>query len=353
MTHRNESCRRHVLALDLGDRVTTLARREDDKIIHEDLETCPEVLHARFVEEPPAQVVFEAGSQSHWISWMLEDLGHEPLVVHPRRLKMITDSSRKTDRADATWLLLLGESDLQILEPISVRSRDQQADLVRLRTRQTLVRMRVNAIHAVRGHAKLFGCALASGSPDAFPKRARAGLCRELRIACAPLLVHIESLTRSIRRIDAELDAVAERRPETQCMLQVPSIGVITALTFVLTLQDVDRFPNNRQVGAAVGLVPRKRASGMRNPELRITKTGDTELRRLLVLAAHRMMRTTAPDSDIKRFGLRLAERGGKNAKKRAAVAVARKISVLLAALWRSGEVYEPLRGAESMRPAA
>ncbi len=112
----------------------------------------------------------------------------------------------------------------------------------------------------------------------------------------------------------------------------------------MLTLEDPARFPTSRDVGAYVGLVPKRSASGQRDPQLGITRAGDRMLRRLLVQAAHYTLGPFGPDTDLRRFGEKLAARGGKNAKKRAIVAVARKLAVLLHSLWSTGEVYEPLR---------
>jgi len=354
MSQHNHPARR-VIALDLGDRKTTLVRREDGEIVHEKLVTQREAFTERFADEPPSRVVFEAGSQSPWVAWLLVELGDEPVAVHPRRLLMITRSARKCDRTDGEWLLRLAETDLQILSPVQVRSRHKQTDLVRLRIRENLICMRVQAVLAVRSQAKLFGCALPSGGPVALPKRARETLPADLQLVLQPLLHQIESLTVALRKINAQIERTTKTKyRETAALTQVPNIGALTALTLVLTLQNPDRFTKSREVGPVVGLVPRQRQSGSRDPELRITKQGDGELRRLLVLAAQRFMRNAAPDTDLKRFGLRLAARGGKNAKKRAVVAVARKLAVLLVALWKSGEVYEPLRHAEqTLTPAA
>jgi transposase len=349
MSQSNESRSSRIIALDVGDRRTELARREGGVIVHEELRTSRDALRARFTDEPPCTVAFEAGSQSAWMAWLLTDLGHRPLVIHPKRLKVITQSFRKTDRTDAEWLLRLAEAEADLLGSVRVRSRAQQVDLALLRTREQLTSMRAAAILSVRSQAKLFGAALPSGGPAAFPRRARAGLPPDVLRACEPLIVQIEQITDSLKRIERTIESLAEQRyPETACLTQVPSIGPLTALTAVLTLQSSDRFTRSREVGPAVGLVPKQRASGSRDPELRITKLGDPELRRLLVLAAHRIARNSAPDSDLKRFGERLMARGGKNARKRAIVAVARKLAVLLVALWKSGEVYQPLRHAET-----
>jgi transposase len=346
MTKSNQSLPRRVLALDLGDRKSVLAFRRDGEIVRETLSTRRAAMAERLSSEPPSEVIFEAGSQSHWLAWELEDLGHQPVVVHPKSLPMNHKPSRKNDERDAELLLEHGEWRPSWMKIVKLRPRRQQLDLTCLRTRELLVKLRSQTALAVRGHAKLFGFPLPSGSPAALPKRARVGLPGDLAVMLQPLLLQIRLLTRALDRIDAQVDRFVEKYPETRVLMQVPGIGALTAVAFVLTLQCPERFEKSRDTGAAVGLVPRQRQSGDTDPELSITKHGDKELRRLMTLAAHRLTKEAAPDSDLKRFGAHLTDRGGKNAKKRAVVAVARKLTVLLTALWKSGEVYEPLREA-------
>ncbi len=142
-----------------------------------------------------------------------------------------------------------------------------------------------------------------------------------------------------------------ERYPETQLLRQVSGVGPITALYYVLTIEDPSRFAKSRSVGAYLGLRPKQRDSGEQKPQLRITKAGDALLRRLLVSCAHYILGPFGPDSDLRRAGLRMAERGGSAAKKRAIVAVARRLAVLLHRLWVTGEAYEPL-GREAAQAA-
>jgi transposase len=177
----------------------------------------------------------------------------------------------------------------------------------------------------------------------------RIGCAKRSRWTCSPgletLLTTIESLTQTIREMDREVERVCrERYPETALLRQISGVGPITALCFVLTIEDPSRFAKSRSVGAYLGLRPKQRDSGEQQPQLRITKAGDRLLRRLLVSAAHYILGPFGPDTDLRRAGLRMAERGGKAAKKRAVVAVARRLAVLLHRLWVTGEEYEPLR---------
>jgi transposase len=168
-----------------------------------------------------------------------------------------------------------------------------------------------------------------------------------------PLLETVDHLTRTIRRMDREIERLGqERYPETQLLRQVTGVGPITALYYVLTLEDPNRFAKSRSVGAYLGLCPKQRDSGTQQPQLRITKAGDVLLRRLLVNAAQYILGPFGPDTDLRRAGLRMAERGGKAAKKRAVVAVARRRAVLLHRLWVTGEEYESLRQATNEEAA-
>ncbi len=131
-------------------------------------------------------------------------------------------------------------------------------------------------------------------------------------------------------------------------MRQIAGVGPMTALCNVLTIEDPARFKNGRSVGAYLGLKPRQRDSGDRTPQLRITKRGDEMLRRLLVNAAHYILGPFGPDCDLRRWGTALSERGGANAKKRAVVAVARKLSAVLYALWLHDAKYEAFRSSHA-----
>jgi len=171
------------------------------------------------------------------------------------------------------------------------------------------------------------------------------GLSQELRDALDPLLGEIESLNERIREYDRRIEQIAtEVYPQVALLKQVKGVGTLIALTFVLTLDDPHRFRRSRDAGCFVGLRPGRRNSGMSQLQLHISKEGDRYLRTMLVQGAQYILGPFGQDSDLRRWGLRLAERGGKNAKKRAIVAVARKLAVLLHKLWVSGEVYEPLR---------
>jgi transposase len=196
---------------------------------------------------------------------------------------------------------------------------------------------------------KSFGGRLPKCPAVSFHKKVVEHIPEALWPALGPILKTIGSLTERIREYDRQLEMVCQEHyyPETELFRQVEGVGALTALTFVLTLEDPSRFAKSRSVGAYLGLVPSKDQSGERDPQERISKEGDEMLRRLLVGSAHYILGPFGRDSDLRRHGLKIASRGGKNAKKRAAVAVARKLSVLLHRLWITGELYEPLHNTQ------
>lgn len=293
---------------------------------------------------PGVRVVLEVGCHSPWISRQLKAEGYEVIVANPRRVRLIAESDKKSDRFDAEQLARLGRLDPGLLSPIVHRGERAQRDRVLLLARDGLVRSRTVLINQVRGFAKSLGSRIPSSSSEAFPKRVRDAVGEDLFPGLDGLLRMIEQLTREIRSMDQQIERLCkDGYRETDVLRQIPGIGPLTALAFVLTLEDPHRFAKSRDVGAYLGLRPRQRDSGGQRPQLRITKAGDALVRRLLVTAAHYVLGPFGPDTDLRRFGLRLAEHGGKAAKKRAAVAVARKLAVLLHRLWITGEVYQGL----------
>jgi len=293
---------------------------------------------------PGARVVLEVGCHSPWISRQLRGDGFEVVVANPRRVRLIAESDSKCDRLDAEHLARLGRIDPGLLAPIVHRSEQAQRDRMLLLAREGLVRSRTVLINQARGFAKSLGTRLPSSSSEAFAKRVRDGVGENLFPGLAAILRTVEQLTREIHSIDRQIERLCEDRyPMTEQLRQPSGVGALTALAYVLTLEDPHRFAKSRDVGAFLGLRPRQRDSGDRHPQLRITKAGDQLMRRLLVGAAHYILGPFGPDTDLRRFGLRLAERGGKAAKKRASVAVARKLAVLLHRLWVTGEMYQAI----------
>lgn len=340
---------RVTVGLDVSDKHSQVCVLDSEGEVLEEskIRTTPEGLANRFKTMAPARVALEVGTHSAWVHRLIEGLGHEVIVANARKLRMIFQSDTKNDRADALMLAKLARMDPDLLSPIRHRSAQAQQDLAILRARDALVGTRSKLINHVRGAVKSMGGRIRSMSADSFGGKAEEQLPECLRPALQPVLEVIRKLTEQIRQEDRAAEEAAKLRyPQTRTLQQISGVGPVTSLAFVLTLGDADRFENSRQVGAFLGLRPRQLQSGERDPELRITKAGDGLLRRLLVSSAHYILGAFGPDTDLRRWGLKLAS-GGKTAKKRAVVAVARKLSVLLHRLWVTNGTYEPLRNAK------
>jgi transposase len=353
MSNGSRERTRMTAGMDLGDKYSRLCLigTESGELTEESrLRTTPEALRRRFDSERPLHVAIEVGTHSPWVSRLLTECGHEVLIANPRKTRLIYGQRRKTDKLDAEKLARLARADPELLYPVEHRSEDSQAHLAVVHSREALIRSRTQMINHVRGTVKSFGYRLPKCSAPSFHRKVQGHLPSELAEVLGPIVETIGSLTEKIKDYDRCIEELAAQRyPQTRLLRQVSGVGSLTALTFVLTLEDPQRFAESRSVGAYLGLAPGTDQSGEQDPQKRISGEGDEMLRRLLVSSAHYILGPFAPDSDLRRHGEKLAERGGKNARKRAVVAVARKLSVLLHRLWVSGEVYEPLRNARRL----
>ncbi len=291
----------------------------------------------------PCLVALEAGTHSAWVSRLIEEFGHEVLVGNPRKLRAIWDSDDKCDERDAEMLARIARFDRHLLYPIQHRGQEAHSDLAVIKARDTLVRTRVTLVSHARGAVKATGNRISSCSVETFHNRLRDEMPEEIYPALEPVMNSIEELTIRIRHYDRLLEYLcSERYPETKRVRQISGVGPVTALAFILTIEKSDRFKKSRSVGAYLGLTPKRDQSGEVDKQLRITKAGNSYLRRLLVGCSQYILGNFGPDCDLKQFGQRLASQGNKKAKRRAAVAVARKLSVLMHHLWKSNETYEP-----------
>jgi transposase len=342
--------------MDLGDKTSRCCLLNDDGevLVEQACPTTKKGIAQRFGAMPRCRVAIEVGTHSPWVSRELKKYGHEVIVANARQVKLISQSSRKNDKLDAQMLARLARMDPALLRPIRHRSEEAQSDLRIIRSRAALIEARTCLVNAARGLAKAAGERLESCDTDQMDEGKLEQMPADLRESLQQLVQGAAELTKKIKECDRKIEQIArDRYPETQLLRQVSGVGPLIALTFILTIEDKERFQKSRDVGCYVGLRPKQSESGERQPELRITKEGDIYLRKLLVQGAHCTMAKRAPDSDLKRWGTKLAGRGGKNARKRAIVAVARKLAILLHHLWATGEVYEPLRNNRAKAKAA
>jgi transposase len=313
------------IGLDLGDRSSfyCVLNGAGDVVLESRVATNPDAMRKTFEEMPGSRIALETGTHSPWVSRLLTDLGFE---AHSRNVRLIGESRRKDDRLDAQALARLARIDPKLLSPIQHRSAQAQADLSVIRARYALVRARTALVCAARGLTKSFGERIRGRNPKGFRAATGEALSPQLQIA------------------------LEKSYPEVALLKQVKGVGTLIALTYVLTLEDPRRFRKSRDAACYVGLQPGRRNSGQSEPQLHITREGDSYLRMVLVQGAQHILGPFGEDSDLRRWGLKLAERGGKRGKKRAIVAVARKLAVLLHHLWISCEEYEPLHNTRKER---
>jgi transposase len=349
-TKKRQNVNQLTIGIDLGDRWGHYCILDEHGEVLEEgrVPMTRKALTAHF-SGVPARIAMEAGAYSAWISEHLSAMGHEVIVANARELRAISGSNNKNDRADAEKLARFARVDPKILRPIQHRSLAAQKHLTVIRARAAAVRARSLVVNAVRGLVKPFGCRLTLCSTAAFPSRHHDSLPDELRPALEPLLATITELSIRIKGYDKQIVAMSETLyPDTHRLREVHGVGPLTALTFILTLEDKQRFQVSRDVGCFLGLRPRQYQSGSSDPQLHITKAGDVYLRTLLVECAQHILGPFGTDSAIRRWGLSLVERGGKIAKRRATIAVARKLAVLLHRIWVTDEPYQPFYGLKS-----
>ena len=345
------------MGLDLGDRSSWYCVLDEAGrvLLEQRVSTTPKALREVFGGMPGSRIALETGMHSPWVSRLLSEVGHEVIVAHARKVRLIGESRKKDDRLDAQTLARLARIDPELLCPVKHRTAKAQADLTVIRARAGLVRARTALVNTARGLAKSYGERLRGCNVRNMNPEKAEGLSPELQAALQPLLGALESLSEHITEYNERIEKLAkESYPQVALLKQVKGVGTLIGLTFLLTLEDPRRFRKSRDVGCYLGLQPGRRNSGQSEPQMHISKEGDPYLRTLLVQGAQHILGPFGMDCDLRRWGLKLAERGGKGGKKRAIIAVARKLAVLLHRLWVSGEVYEPLHNSrQSAMPAA
>jgi transposase len=346
---------RLTIGLDLGDRTSRYCiMNEAGEVVSESsLPTTKGGFESLFGKMPSSRVALEVGTHSPWVSRFLAGMGHQVIVANAHKVKLITQSTQKNDRIDARKLARLARVDPELLSPIRHRGAEAQADLALIRARAELVESRTGLINCARGSVKPMGERLKPCDATQVDESLGKELSEAARLTVEPLLKIVKAMSEQIAVYDERIEAMAKRYPEVALLTQVYGVGTLIGLTFLLTIDDAGRFAHSRDVGCYLGLKPRQRDSGDSQPELGISKAGDRLLRSYLVQAAHCMLRKGAPDSDLRAWGLAKAESGGKKAKRRAVVAMARKLAVLLHRLWVSGEVYDPLYNRKAVEAAA
>lgn len=350
--HTSKNNRETTIGCDLGDRTHKIVvLNSDDSMERHKVKATPQAMRL-FFSRPASSVFIEVGTHSRWVASLLTELGHRVVVANPRRVKLISTSDKKTDWHDAELLARLGRADEKLLSPIVHRSNAAHADLAVAKSRDVLVATRTKLVNHVRSVVKAHGERMDRCTAESFQRQTREAVPEALKLALAPIYAALAKIDEQIKLLDKSIVQVAKKYPDVEVISQIDGVGILTALVFLLSVEDKKRFAKSRTAGAFFGLRPKTSPSGEGDPQLRITKAGDMMVRRLLVTAANYILGPFGKDSDLRRWGLKLAERGGKNARKRAKVAVARKLAVLMHRLWVTGEVYQPLGYNENRKAA-
>src|SRR6202008_3931864 len=312
------------IGVDLGDRWSFYCVKDEagQVILEQKLPTTQEAMKQSFAKIPRSLMALETGTHSPWVSRLLRELGYKVIVAHAQKVQLITKSSRKDDRHDARTLAQLARIDPMLLGPVRHRSVQAQLHLTVIRARAELVSARTALVNAARGLVKSYGQRLPKCGTYQVSEKLAEGLSAELREILVPLFKEIESLNERVKEYDERMEKLAEEvYPEVSLLKQVKGVGTQIALTYVLTIEDPYRFAKSRHVGFFLGFQPGRMNSGESEPQKVIRKEGDRYLSTMMVQGAHYILGPFGEDSDLRRWGLKLAERGGKNAKKRAVVA--------------------------------
>lgn len=336
------------IGMDLGDKfhIAVVFDGQGNELEVARINNTKHRIHRFFARYQGSTVAIEAGTHSPWISRALEQINCRVFVGNPRQLRFIWDSKDKSDERDARMLGMVCRIEPRLLSAIKHRGLQAQADLAMIKTRNALVKTRTSLINHARGLVKSNGARLDACSAGSFARRCSEQIPAELAPALEPIIKTIAQLTEQIKTMDRKLDELSQKRyPETELLKQVSGVGPVTALCYVLTVDDPNRFAKSRQLGPFLGLTPRRDQSGNIDKQLHISKAGNSYLRKLLVGCAQYILGPFGPGSNLRSYGMTIAARGGKNAKKRAAVAVARKLAVLLHRLWVTKQQYEPFYG--------
>lgn len=340
------------IGIDLGfERSAYCELNQAGEVTKEDwILTTRATLRAQWEDAPvKGRVVIEACGLSSWVGEEFVAMGYELVVANAAKIPLIGSNQRKNDQTDAYLLARLGRADVELLSPVHPLGTDAHLARSTVRLRRLAIDARVKLIHAARGWGRTRGGPIPAGQADNFTERARqhltaqGGVAREVRMRLAPILLGIEGLEATERRYDVMLQKL-QPQPEyaaAKILPTVPAVGLVTAMTYLLTIGDPTRFANSRDVAAYIGLTPARKQSGASDPPLGISKAGDGYLRSLLVECAHRLLPDRSPACALRSWGRELAKRGGKRGKRKAMVAVARKLAVILHRLWLTRQPFE------------
>lgn len=284
------------------------------------------------------RVGLETGPTSTWLWHEFQARGLPVICIDARHAKAaLSMQINKSDRNDAAGIARIMQAGWY--REVQVKSLDSHGIRAMLNSRAMLVKMKRDLENQIRGLLKNVGLVIGRGKGTAYTVRVEELLKQqsELGYVIRPLLVVRESIERQFIILDRQVKTLARRYETTRLLMTVPGVGPITALAFMAGIDDPSRFRRSRSVGAYCGLTPRRYASGEIDWSGRISKCGDTMLRTCLFEAAGALLTRTQKWCALKAWGLRLAKRVGM---KKAKVAVARKLAIILHRMWRDGTSF-------------
>ena len=292
-----------------------------------------------FGDLPPMRIVLEASTKAFWLADRLEELGHEAVVVDPGKTKAIGASRIKHDKLDAKILAELCAADL--LARVDRVSEAERLSRLVVVGRDSLVRSRVRLVNSVRSILDPEGIGLKHCTVTTFVSKVEElmdTLPTAMATAITPLLAGIRSMCEHIETCDAQMQETMRSDPDIKRIMTAPGMGVITASCFLMAVRSAERFQSGRQVGAYLGLVPSLYQSGQTFCRGRITKRGNRQARWALCVAANALLRGKK-QSALKIWGESLVERLGR---KKAIIAIARKMCAILWAMMKNQKDFEP-----------
>lgn len=337
---------KYFAGLDVSLKEISMCVVDDDGsvVFRKSLPFCPLAVRDALKEQKlmPERVVHESGQISIWLQRQLVDLGLPAICIDARSAhKVLSAKLNKSDRSDAEGLAQLAR--IGWFTAVHVRS----VDADRLRTiigaRDRFVRLRMEIEAHMRGILKTFGIRLTAIGNGRQRQRFRDQLsvARQSDPALAVVIDHVlpshEAICAAAAALEDEITAIAKRHDLSRRLMTIPGIGPIVALSFLALIENTERFPKTANVGAFLGLTPRRYQSGEVDYSGRISKRGDAAMRRLLYEVASTLINRVKRYSPLKSWAVRLAARRGF---KKAAVATARKLAVLMLTLWKTGEEF-------------
>ena len=299
-------------------------------------------------QDKSAPLVFETGTHCRWIDKVGTDMGFKTFVANPCRLRMITESMTKNDKNDARTLARIALADVELLHPVKLRDDEHQKMLNLHEIRDQLIKERTAEIQQIRNIAKSMGFRIPDCQAEYFHNFDRKPWPKDLNDIVWPLMKSLKNKAVTIKTVEKQMKRVAKAdvfKVQVDRLMEIPNIGFLTATCFIaVTGGNMDKFNKPRDIGPWLGVSPRQDQSGNVDRQCHITKAGSSILRWKLSECAQRMLQDRSQDTDFKLKGLRICARGGKIAKRKAVIAVARGLAVLMVAMLKKPNVeYVPI----------